>query len=65
MSEIRIVITIPKEFVRHYYKDRFGESIIRLKLDAHRLAGNYERELCDMFFHAFKEAVPEWDEGGN
>lgn len=61
---MEIVINIPEAFVAHYHQDRFGESFMRLKMDAHCFAGNYEKELCDMLFHAFKEAVPNW-EGGN
>lgn len=61
---MKIEIEIPEEFREHWEKDRFGESIMRLKMDAHCLAGNYEKELCDMLFHAFKEAIPNW-EGGN
>ena len=62
---IKIVLEIPECFREHWEDDRFGESILRLKLDAHQLAGNYEKELCDMLYYAFSRAIPEWEEGGN
>lgn len=61
---MEIVIEIPKEFERHYKNDRFSESLVRLKLDAHCLAGNYEKELCDMLFLAFRGAISYREEGG-
>lgn len=62
---MKIEIEIPEEFREHWEKDRFGESICRLSGDAHCLAGNYEKELCNMLFIAFRRAIPAWEEGGN
>jgi hypothetical protein len=33
-----------------------GDAFQRLKIDAHELAGLYERETADMFIEAFKNA---------
>lgn len=56
---MKIVIEIPEAFREHWEKDRFGESLCRLSGDAHLLAGNYEKELCNMLFIAFRRAIPE------
>lgn len=62
---MKIVIEIPESFREHWEKDRFSESICRLSGDAHLLAGNYEKELCDMLLIAFRRAIPAWEEGSN
>lgn len=59
---MKIVIEIPEAFREHWEKDRFGESLCRLSGDAHLLAGNYEKELCNMLFIAFRRAVHRWNE---
>lgn len=51
---MKIEIDIPKEFESHFRHDRFKDSLSRLYADAGCLAGNYERELCDMLIEAFK-----------
>lgn len=53
---MRITIDIPKEFEDHFNKDRFSDSLSRLKCDANCIAGNYERELMDMLTIAFSHA---------
>ena len=50
---MKIVLAIPDEFIQHFYNDRFKDSLERLKADSHLLAGNYERELCQMLIKAF------------
>lgn len=62
---MKIVIEIPEAFIQHYHKDRFMESLVRLKMDAHCVAGNYEKELCDMLCLAFHCAYLYREEGGN
>lgn len=51
-----MIINIPEEFERHFLNDRFKDSLLRLKTDTHQIAGNYERELCDMLIDSFKKA---------
>lgn len=53
---MRIEIEIPKEFEWHFTKDRFEDSLHRLRTDIHCLAGNYEMETLDMLIEAFKNA---------
>ena len=53
---MRMIIEIPTEFEGHFCRDRFLDSIQRLRADAHCLAGNYEKELADMLAEAFKKA---------
>jgi hypothetical protein len=56
---MQITIDIPEEFVSEYKDDKFGNSLQRLKSDAHLLAGNYEKEVVDMLIKAFKNATEE------
>ena len=54
-----IALEIPYDFVDHWDKDCFEESLRRLSADASRCkgcSGNYEAELCDMLIMAFKNA---------
>ena len=53
-DHMKITIDIPQEFEEHYKKDRFRDSLLRLKCDAHLLAGNYEQEVADMLVKAFE-----------
>ena len=55
---MKLIIKIPKEFEKHFEKDKFEDSLKRLKGDAGTfcLAGRYEIELCEMLIEAFKEA---------
>ena len=55
---MKITLDIPKEFERHFNKDRFKDSIERLRGDAGTfcLAGKYEIELCEMLIEAFENA---------
>lgn len=53
---MQIKIDIPEEFISEYKDDKFGDSLQRLKSDAHLLAGNYEKEVVDMLIKAFKNA---------
>lgn len=55
---LKLEITIPEEFVGHYYADRFYDALHRLSADAHLLAGNYEQETAEMLATALKEARP-------
>lgn len=59
-----VTINIPEEFEEHYLKDRFAESLERIRVDLEcalntsqiGLAGNYELELTKMLRKAFKES---------
>ncbi len=51
---VKIEIEIPKEFEEHFMRDRFEDSLRRLMIDAHLLAGNYERETAAMLIKAFR-----------
>lgn len=53
---MKVTIEIPKEFAFHWNKDRFKDSLERLREDINLLAGNYEKELVNMLIKAFKEA---------
>ena len=55
---MKLIIEIPKEFEKHFNRDKFEDSLNRLKGDAGTfcLAGRYEIELCEMLIEAFKEA---------
>lgn len=55
---MKIAIDIPKEFEAEWIKDKFEETLDRLKADAHCLAGNYERETAEMLVLAFQNAKP-------
>ena len=59
---MKLLIDIPKEFEQHFQTDRFSDSLQRLSVDAHFLAGLYEQETCWMLIKAFKNAilVPEY-----
>ena len=58
-----VAINIPQEFEEHYTRDRFVDSLERIRADINyalktsqiRLAGNYELELIEMLRDAFKE----------
>ena len=51
-----IQLNIPDFFVREYNKDRFEESLQRLFLDAHSLAGKYEKETASMLIKALRDS---------
>jgi len=53
---MKVEIEIPKEFEDHFMRDHFRDSLMRLNLDAHELAGNYEQEMAKMLVKAFKDA---------
>lgn len=58
---MKIVIEIPKEFECDFNKDKFNETFCRLSVDAHLMAGNYEKETLGMLSNAFENAkVLEW-----
>ena len=58
-----VTINIPKEFEEHYMRDKFADSLERIRVDIEcalttsqiGLAGNYERELIIMLRNALKE----------
>ena len=56
-----VYIRIPKEFEAHFDYDRFVDSLTRLMVDAHCLAGNYEKETAAMLIEVFKKAIPAAD----
>ena len=51
-----IQLNIPDYFYEEYHKDRFKESLSRLREDAHSLAGNYEKETANMLIKAFEDS---------
>ena len=51
---MKITITIPDEYKKEWYDNRFEQTLQRLKADAHSLAGKYEKETADMLTEAFK-----------
>lgn len=55
---MKVTIDIPKEYEKHFKKDRFKDSLQRLKADAgtYCMAGKYEIELCEMLIAAFANA---------
>lgn len=55
---MELLIKIPKEFEQHFKQDAFEDSLNRLCVDAHLLAGLYEQETAKMLIDAFKSAVP-------
>lgn len=59
-SDIKVVITVPKEFIQHYHIDKFEDSLKRVYADLcghpFGLAGNYELETLKMLKAAFKES---------
>lgn len=62
-KHLTIRLDIPESYIEHFQSDRFQDSLRRLIADSGELAGNYERELCDMLIKAFHEAVichPVW-----
>ena len=54
---MKLLIDIPKEFERHFQRDRFADSLHRLSADAHLLAGNYEQETAIMLIKSFESSV--------
>lgn len=60
---MEIVIKIPDEFVSHFYKDRFKDSLERIKNDIEptdervMLSGRYEVETIDMLVDALGRAT--------
>lgn len=57
---MRIEIEIPKEFERHFKRDRFSDSLKRIMTDMRSnyllLSGNYEYETIEMLEKVFKSA---------
>ncbi len=55
---MELLVKIPKEFEQHFKQDAFEDSLNRLCVDAHLLAGLYEQETAKMLIDVFKSAVP-------
>lgn len=53
---MKITIEIPSEYEAEFEKDKFEDTLQRMKADAHCLAGNYEKETINMLIEAFKNA---------
>ena len=59
---MKLLIDIPKEFVKHFERDKFVDSLERVKADINYSlvmsnilsAGNHELELIEMLIKAFK-----------
>ena len=64
-QDLKVTLTIPKEFIGDYNRDRFADCFDRITTDIdyaikHKqlvLAGNYEREVIDMLQAAFMDSV--------
>lgn len=54
---MQVILTITKEFEDDWNKDRFADSLNRLCVDAHCLAGLYEKEVCRMLIDTFATAT--------
>lgn len=61
---MQVIINIPKDFKRHFFSDKFEDSLRRITADVATkvyadtsISGNYELELLDMFIKAFKDAM--------
>lgn len=55
---MKITIEIPEEFVEHYNRDNFADSLKRIEADLkhlkyHGLSGRYELELIEILRNAF------------
>ena len=57
----KMIVDIPKEFIPHWKRDKFEDSLRRLiaASSGSGIAGLYERELCGMLIEAFKNAKEE------
>jgi len=53
---MKITIEIPPEYESEFEKDKFEDTLQRMKADAHCLAGNYEKETISMLIKALKNA---------
>ena len=56
-KRMKITIEIPEEFEADWNYDRFEETLLRLRHDAHLIAGRYEKETAEMLIDAFKNAT--------
>lgn len=61
---MKVLINIPTDFERHFYLDKFDDSLKRIQTDvksefraSNSISGNYELELIDMLIKAFKNAM--------
>lgn len=55
---MRVVIDIPKDFVRDYSADKFKDFFSRViaDIDCNGMCGNYEEEIAEMFLKAFDDS---------
>lgn len=61
---MKAIISIPKEFLEHYHKDKFEDSLQRVLADldnarvclGYSVAGKYESEVIEMLRIALKES---------
>lgn len=53
---MKVTIEIPWAYEADWLDNRFEDALRRLKVDAHRIAGNYEKETAEMLINAFKNA---------
>lgn len=54
-QSIYVRLEIPADFINHFNRDRFEDSLYRLYEDAHFMAGQYEKELADMLAKSFQK----------
>lgn len=55
---MRVVIDIPKDFVRDYSADKFKDFFSRViaDIDYNGICGRYEEEIAEMFLKAFDDS---------
>lgn len=55
---MRVVIDIPKDFVRDYSADKFKDFFSRViaDIDCNGMCGKYEEEIAEMFLKAFDDS---------
>lgn len=55
---MKVVIEIPKDFVRDYMADKFKDFFLRViaDIDCKGMCGRYEEEIAEMFLKAFDDS---------
>ena len=65
-DSITVRLNLPREFIDHYNRDKFKESLQRIRFDIYRsynkqiynpcISGNYEIEILDMLIDMFSDS---------
>lgn len=53
---MRVMLEIPDEFIDHFERDRFYESLTRFILDTHMFAGEYDTDVLYMIREQLQSA---------